>query len=111
MHRIGPVAAPNECAAGPMEVIAARADFSVVFPDDPVANRSNLSWVEQCPWDEVRMHFETGVDIVLDNNQHLQNPVKTWEGLAQQSPMTTTVGVVDGTAASLTDPAGDPGWC
>lgn len=89
---------------------ASATPFTLLVPHDPVADTDStvsLVGVWQCPGSEIEMRFSSGITVWEDMNE-IADPAAAWEALANQDPVDTSVGTVQGQPAALIDPAKSP---
>ena len=87
----------------------ARAPYTILVPQDSLADPSNLSKVCMLgSATEVELLFPSGIAILQQVND-IKDPASSWEALAAQDPQDTSVGSIGGIPAAVIDPAKSSG--
>ena len=91
----------------PLEQALSEVGFPVFMPHHPLANEVEVQAVEWCPPHQLTLTFASGVSILMDVTEHIDDPAELWERFAAQNSA-VHVGTVRGHPAALTDPDADP---
>jgi hypothetical protein len=90
---------------------AGASPFTLLVPHDPLADAgstASLVGLWQCSGSEIETRFSSGITVWEDTND-IPDPAASWKALADQDPVETSVGSVQGQPAALIDPAKSPG--